>query len=263
MSLRPATRDPFFLNSFARKALLALFCLLGSAALFAAPQAGFGDIQTLEPTPTPAVLAPLEEPAQALPTPSSEPAKSQPGGGLASLPPHYVLLALVVLVVVSTIIVVLAVVLKPTETIVVPSRSGLPAVGADGLPPAEWVDSGPVRTGRPPEGTLKILPGRFVVDDADGPIDLRIFRTSGENRVETTIGREAGSPYRHIQFKPLSVSGKHAKLVYENGFYSIVNYSRVNPTRVNDEVLEEGASRRLVHEDRIEVGEVLMIYYES
>ncbi len=120
-----------------------------------------------------------------------------------------------------------------------------------------------VRMGRPPEGTLKILPGRFVIEDGDHAIELRIFRTTGDPRVETTIGREPGAPYRHIQLKPLSVSARHAKLVYENGVYSIINYSRTNPTSVNGEALPEGASRRLVDEDRIEVGEVLMSYHES
>ena len=113
------------------------------------------------------------------------------------------------------------------------------------------------------EGTLKILPGRFIIDDGENPVELRIFRTTGADRVETTIGRDGGPPYRHVQLKPLSVSGRHAKLVFENGIYTIINYSRTNPTAINGDPLPEGASRRLVDEDRIEIGEGLMVFRES
>jgi len=89
------------------------------------------------------------------------------------------------------------------------------------------------------------------------------FRTSPAERVETTIGRDPGPPYRHIQLLPESVSGKHAKLVFDKRSYSLINYARTNPTRVNGEEIEENASRRLMDNDRIEIGGVVMTYRED
>ncbi len=234
---------------------------------------GFGEIEPIEPVPTPVpTLAPLptEAPAPATPATAEPARKAEPSP--TGLPQELlIVLSVGVLVVIATLVVVLVVVLKPPVVINVVSRSGgqgpgggpAPVLGPDGLPPAEWLDGSMVRVSRAPEGTLKILPGRFIIDDGENPVELRIFRTTGADRVETTIGRDGGPPYRHVQLKPLSVSGRHAKLVFENGIYTIINYSRTNPTAINGDPLPEGASRRLVDEDRIEIGEVLMVYRES
>lgn len=268
---------PLAANGVGRRAVsLALAAALVPVLFFLAGPAsgqtsgdGLGEIQSLQPTPTPlptmAPLPPLEpvagESAAANGTAKAEPAKKtgKPGAGIP--PQILVVLGVGALVIVATIFVVLAVVIKQPVVINVTSR-GAAALGPEGPDPAEWIEGSMVRMGRPPEGTLKILPGRFVLDDGDRQIELRIFRTSGADRVETTIGREAGQPYRHIQLKPLSVSARHAKLVFENGVYSILNYSRTNPTMVNGESLPENASRRLVDEDRIEIGEVVFVYHE-
>ena len=113
------------------------------------------------------------------------------------------------------------------------------------------------------EGTLTILPGRFLVEEGEVDIELRLVKTGSTDREETTIGREPGPLYRHVRFLAPSVSAKHAKLVCDRGRYTIVNYSRTNPTRVNGEPLAENASRRLVEGDRIEIGEVAMTYREN
>ena len=42
-----------------------------------------------------------------------------------------------------------------------------------------------------------------------------------------------------------------------------MNHSRTNPSRVNGEELPAGASRRLENDDRIEIGEVGITYYEG
>jgi hypothetical protein len=228
-------------------------------------QESFGDLPPLEkPTPMP-TISPQDPTATASPTAPRQSGATK-GSALSALPKEVLLIfAVGAFILVSTIIVVLAVVMKPTVgPIVITSRSGGGGgdQGADGIPSPEWLEGDRVRVGRAPDGTLKILPGRFVVDDAGGPVEIRIFRTAGDDRVETTIGREPGPPYRHIQFKPQSVSAKHAKLVYENGSYSIVNYSSTNPLRVNGEELEGNASHRLLNEDQIEIGEVLMTYYQ-
>jgi hypothetical protein len=113
------------------------------------------------------------------------------------------------------------------------------------------------------EGTLTILPGRFLVEEGDVDVELRLVKTGATDREETTIGREPGPLYRHVRLLAPSVSAKHAKLVCDRGRYTIVNYSRTNPTRVNGESLSESASRRLVDGDRIEIGEVAMTYREG
>jgi hypothetical protein len=108
-----------------------------------------------------------------------------------------------------------------------------------------------------------LLPGRFLVEEDENDVEVRLIRTGQGEREETTIGRDPGPPFRHLQLRVASVSVRHAKLVCEDGGYSIVNYSRTNPTRVNGEELPENASRRLVDGDRIECGEVSMTYVES
>ncbi len=255
--------------SLALAAALVPVLLLAVAANGQTSGDGLGDIQSLQPTPTPiptmAPLPPLEpmsgEGVGGTAETPADPAK-KPGKRGAGIPPQGIAVIIVCsLVIVATVFVVLAVVIKQPVVINVTSRGG-GALGPEGPDPAEWIEGSMVRMGRPPEGTLKILPGRFVLDDGDRQIELRIFRTSGADRVETTIGREAGQPYRHIQLKPLSVSARHAKLVFENSVYSILNYSRTNPTTVNGEPLPENASRRLVDEDRVEIGEVVFVYHE-
>ena len=113
------------------------------------------------------------------------------------------------------------------------------------------------------EEALALLPGRFLVEEGDNDIEVRLVRTSSGDREEPTIGRDPGPPYRHIQLRASSVSAKHAKLVCENGGYTITNYSRTNPVVVNGQELPENASRRLMDADRVEIGEVVMTYRET
>ena len=199
--------------------------------------------------------------AAAARVPSERPAAPEASGGLPST--VVILLGIGVLVLVATLVVVLTVLLKKPVVINVPSRSAAPPPIPEGPAPAGWTDGGVVHAGQPPAGGLDVLPGRFVIDEGDRETELRIFRTSSAERVETTIGRDPGPPYRHIQLLPAAVSGKHAKLVFDKGSYSLINYARTNPSRVNDEELEENASRRLVDNDRIEIGGVVMTYRED
>ena len=213
------------------------------------------------PLPTPALPATTATGAPA-PRPAERPTAPAPGGLPSSL---LILLGIGVLVLLATLVVVLTVLLKKPVVINVPSRSAPPPPPPlpEGPAPAGWTDGNVVRAGQPPAGALDALPGRFLIDEGDRQTELRIFRTSPGDRVETTIGRDAGPPYRHLQLLPESVSGKHAKLVYDRKSYSLINYARTNPTRINGEEMEENASRRLVHGDRIEIGEVSMTYQED
>ena len=174
------------------------------------------------------------------------------------------LLGIGVLVLVATLVVVLTVLLKKPVVINVPSRSAAPPPRpARGRRPPDGPTAASSTPGSRPAGVLDVLPGRFLVDEGDRETEIRIFRTAPGERVETTIGRDPGPPYRHIQLLPASVSGKHAKLVFDKRSYSLINYARTNPTKVNGEEIEENASRRLVDNDRIEIGEVVMTYRED
>ena len=226
-----------------------------------------GEASTPSPaaTPAPAVATPATAAApsalQPTPRPAPEkPAASEAPGGLPSS--VVILLGIGVLVLVATLVVVLTVLLKKPVVINVPSRSAAPPPPSDAPSPAGWTDVGGVHAGQPPAGELETLPGRFVIDDGGEQVELRIFRTAPGDRVETTIGRDPGPPYRHIQLLPASVAAKHAKLVYDRRRWSLINYARANPARVNGEEVEENASRRLVDGDRIEIGEVVMTYHE-
>lgn len=234
---------------------------LPAASETSTPAAAATQPQATQPQATlpPATPLPAAAPAR---LPAERPAAPEEPGGLPST--VIILLGIGVLVLVATLVVVLTVILKKPVVINVPSRSAAsPPPVPDGPAPAAWTDGDVVRAGHPPAGALDVLPGRFLVDEGDRETEVRIFRTSPGERVETTIGRDPGPPYRHIQLLPSSVSSKHAKLVFDKRSYSLINYARANPTRVNGEEVEENASRRLVDGDRIEIGEVVMTYRED
>ncbi len=207
--------------------------------------------------PPVAPVAPAAAPARPAAERSAVP---EPGGLPSSV---LILLGIGVLVLIATLVVVLAVLLKKPVVINVPSRSASPPPVPEGPAPAGWTDGDLVHAGQPPAGALDVLPGRFLLDEGDRETELRIYRTAPGDRVETTIGRDPGPPYRHIQLLPESVSAKHAKLVFDRRTWSLINYARTNPTRVNGEEIEENASRRLVDNDRIEIGGVVMTYRED
>jgi hypothetical protein len=233
------------------------------------PLGGAAAVPTTVPQLTPALpatSAPLSTQATAVISPSPAGSVETPSQAPAGLPSSVLLLlGIGVLVLAATLVVVLTVLLKKPVVINVPSRSAAPPPPPlpEGPAPAAWTDGNVVRAGQPPGGALDVLPGRFLVDEGERQTELRIFRTAPGERVETTIGRDAGPPYRHIQLLPETVAGKHAKLVYDRKSYSLINYARANPTRINGEEMEENASRRLVHGDRIEIGGVAMTYQED
>jgi hypothetical protein len=223
------------------------------------PMQAAGEAPTPAPTQPPAAAVSTAVPnaaPNAVPSaapariPAERPAAAEAPGGLP--PSVLLLLGIGVLVLVATLVVVLTVLLKKPVVINVPSRSAAPPQGAEGSAP-----------GQPAAAARDALPGRFLIDEGDRETELKIYRTTPAERVETTIGRDPGPPYRHIQLLAASVAGKHAKLVYDKGSHSLINYARINPTRVNGEELGENASRRLVDNDRIEIGDVVLTFRED
>jgi len=86
------------------------------------------------------------------------------------------------LVLVATLAVVLTLILKSPRPITMPEHlSAMPAAAV--------------------EGTLTILPGRFLVEEGEVDVELRLVRTSSSEREETTIGRDPGPLYRHVQLR--------------------------------------------------------------
>lgn len=140
--------------------------------------------------------------------------------------------------------------------------AGPSAAEAMALPPPTVVEGSTIKFHAPPPGTLKVLPGRFEVVGDPSVKEIRIFKTKADVEPEVTLGRASGPPYSHIQLKPQTVSSKQCKLMYSNGMYTLINYSSTNPTRVNGEALGSGDSRRLNDGDKIEMGEVTLIYHE-
>lgn len=114
-----------------------------------------------------------------------------------------------------------------------------------------------------PPGTLKVLPGRLIIKEGlNGIPELRFYKQSGQVETEITFGRESGQPYRHIQLKSATVSGKQAKLVFSNGQYTLINYASAssNPTTVNGTALGVNESALLNNGDVITMGEVILQY---
>ncbi len=130
--------------------------------------------------------------------------------------------------------------------------------------PAETLEGATIKMHAPPPGTLKLLPGYFEVVAGDPKLkEIRLYKTSGQTEIETTIGRLPGEPYKHIQLKLPTVSRKQAKLVFSNGKYTLINYApeASNPTKINGMEMSVNESHPLEEGDRIGMGEVELVYH--
>lgn len=126
----------------------------------------------------------------------------------------------------------------------------------------DLIEGATIKMTRPPAGTLKLLPGRLEVVAGDDQIkDIRFYKSKNQEETEMTFGRSGGPNYTHIQLKSNTVSAKQAKLVYTNGKYTLINYSTVNPTIVNDIQLANEGSIILQEGTRIEMGNVIFIFH--
>ncbi|HEX5521590.1 MAG TPA: FHA domain-containing protein [Longimicrobiaceae bacterium] len=115
----------------------------------------------------------------------------------------------------------------------------------------------------PTDGTLQLLPGRLeVVGGQDLGQEIRFVRTP-EGPQEVTFGRSDGPPHRHVQLRAATVSRAHARMVFEDGAWTIFNLSRTNPVVLNgDELDGDGSEHALQDGDRIEMGEVVFTFRE-
>lgn len=130
--------------------------------------------------------------------------------------------------------------------------------------PEEVLEGDTIKMAMPPSGTLKMLPGRLTVLAGDDKIkEIRFFKTKAEEESEITFGRASGKPYTHIQLKPQSVSAKQAKIIYAGRKFTLINYSKTNPTHVNDVELEENGMMELNDGDKIQMGEVILEFHSQ
>jgi len=117
---------------------------------------------------------------------------------------------------------------------------------------------------RPPEGTMKLIPGKFVVLKGDDLMkEIRFQLPNDMTTKEFTFGRQEipdQNPYGHVQLKAKTVSRIQAKLIYTDKGFMLINNSTVNPTAINGRSLKENESVNLNDGDVISMGEVEFKY---
>ena len=151
---------------------------------------------------------------------------------------------------------------SPGET---PSPGGTPPLGASPHLPdnllSETVIAGPVSFERAQEGTLQLLPGRFVIEsDAGKGEEIRFVRVPG-TPAQVTFGRSPGPAHRHVQLNSLTVSRLQAELTFDEGLWTLRNHSATNPTAVNGRSLgSQVYGVELQDGDRVEMGEVVFLF---
>jgi hypothetical protein len=145
------------------------------------------------------------------------------------------------------------------------SLSGFPESTPAGYPePSAYIEDSSIRMAVPPEGTLKLLPARLeIVGGYDQFMDIRFYKHPVQEETEFIFGRVPGTPYFHFQLKSPTVSAKHAKILWTNGKYMLINYSTTNPTKVNGKTLDKDESVTLEDNNIIEMGEITLKFHEQ
>ena len=117
-----------------------------------------------------------------------------------------------------------------------------------------------VRVGKPSEGTLQLLPGRFeVASGSDRMKEIRFVRTSGPPVI--TFGRHTGDGPTHVQVDSPTVSRMHASMRFDAGRWHIKNLSGTNPVVVNGEALPaNGTEQMLNNGDQVEMGDMVFLF---
>lgn len=133
-------------------------------------------------------------------------------------------------------------------------------------PPEQVIEGRTIKLHAPPPHTVKLLPGWFDVVGGDDVVkQIRFYSLGGERGAETTFGRVAGRPYAHIQLKAPTVSSRQAKVAFDNGAAQLTNLasSDSNPTKVNGREMGVNESVLLSESDRVEMGEVSLLFHTA
>ncbi len=132
--------------------------------------------------------------------------------------------------------------------------------------PEQVIEGRTIKMHAPPPNTVKLLPGWFEVLSGDDVVkQIRFYKLGGEHGAETTFGRASGRPYAHIQLKAPTVSSRQAKVTFDNGAARLTNFASAdsNPTRLNGRDLDVNESVSLKDSDRVEMGEVSLLFHEA
>lgn len=150
---------------------------------------------------------------------------------------------------------------------VAPASASPMSISLDAPPaPQQVIEGRTIKMHAPPPGTLKLLPGWLEVVAGDDVVrEIRFYRTKGESIPETTFGRATGRPYTHIQLKPMTVSSRQARVLFDGGSPKLTNLAPAdsNPTKVNGRELATNESVPLAEGDRVEMGEVVFKFHAA
>ena len=133
-------------------------------------------------------------------------------------------------------------------------------------PPEQVIEGKTIKLHAPPPNTVKLLPGWFEVVSGDEIVkQIRFYKSEGEHGAETTFGRAAGRPYAHIQLKAPTVSSRQAKVTFDSGMAQLTNFASMdsNPTKVNGRDLAVNESVPLSESDRVDMGEVSLLFHSA
>lgn len=135
-------------------------------------------------------------------------------------------------------------------------------------PAVELAEGSTIRLARAPEeqvreGTVKVLPGRFVVVGGETSISEIRMQVSAANPEREFLIRRIPSAQRprlnEIAFADDSVSSNQGKLLFHNGQYTIINYADPatrNPITINGVALGVNDSQILRDGDHVTLGRV-------
>jgi len=174
---------------------------------------------------------------------------------------YLIIIAGIVLAILLVTLIVL-VARKPAKTV-----STQPERVQKGIPEPDYIQGETIKMHQPPPKTLKVLPGRFEIIAGDTKIkELRFFRLPEESDGEFTFGRSVGTPYKHIQIDNPTISREQAKLLYNNGKYTIVNRAdpnKSNSTIINEKPMAMNELYELAEGDKVTMGVVTMVFHKK
>ena len=115
---------------------------------------------------------------------------------------------------------------------------------------------------RPTDEPVQLLPGRLeVLAGTTRHREIRFVRIPGEP-LQLFVGRDPGPSPQYIGLGAATVSRRHARFAYADGQWLVKNLSQTNPVVINDDELSNtDGERPLVDGDRVELGEVILVYH--
>jgi hypothetical protein len=119
-----------------------------------------------------------------------------------------------------------------------------------------------LQTYYPLSGAEKSLPGRLEVISGEKELRELYFRLPKDSPKSTfTFGSGGTADFGHFLIGHETVSESHAKIVFSDGEFELINYAIENATRVNNRELQDGEKIRLAPGDVIEMGILEMVFH--